>query len=151
MKAVLGALAASALFVSTVAVAEPTPSPADGRWILDVSKSTFTKAAPKSAEVMLKHDGTSLSWASKFVDAEGKPQEASGKDVFGTASPLPDGKGQRLITMVDPSTVKRSFTYADGGTLNDTCTVDGDTMTCAGTLVRDGQTKPTKTVYTRAK
>lgn len=151
MKALFCALTAPVLFVSSIAMAGPAASPADGRWILDVSKSTFTRAAPKSAEVVLKHDGTSLSWSAKSVDAEGKAQEASGKDVFGEASPFPDGKGQRLITLVNATTVKRSFKYADGATLDDTCTVDGDTMTCAGSLVRDGETKPTKTIYTRAK
>ena len=149
MKAAI-ALAACFTFMSTSASAGPA-SPANGRWILDVSKSTFAQPAPKSVEVTLTDQGETLSWHSKSVNAEGKANEASGKDVYGQKSLFADGKGERLITKLDASTVKRSFKYPDGGTLDDTCTVAADTMTCTGTRVRDGQQTATKAVYTRAK
>ena len=140
----------SLLMLPAIAVAQPK-TPATGRWVMDVSKSTFTQAVPKSSEVMLSDDRKVLNWRTKTVSADGKVAESSGKDSYGKTYPSPDGKGSRRFTRISDRIVKRTFKYAGGASLEDTCTIAKNTMTCAGTLVRDGKSTPTKSVYHKAK
>jgi len=149
----VGAIVAGMMMLlPAAALASDGQSVFTGRWVMDIARSTFWGAPPKSVEVLISdEDGKEIVWQYRMVSADGKVSEEVRRDAYGEFLALPNRRGYAVLTRLDPTSFKRHFVSLNGAVFKDTCTVSDRTqLVCEGSLTTQaGKVIPQKLVLNK--
>jgi hypothetical protein len=131
------------------------PSPFVGTWKLDVAKSKFPGAAPKSVTVMIERTGDTTKVAVDAVDAADVHANWGYTSVLGgKEAPVVGNPAYDTVSGTETSPRETSISYKKAGkvvsTLKSVVSADGKTLTITSSAA-DAMGKPTTSTQVYAK